>query len=169
MFEINCECRCNPGNIAELVKQLIRRDGECSVGDLFRVLGFSDVNSDRDHGWTELDLDYDFSVTYDPEIESYLCRINFPDTHTLDHELRIAKTEEPQIDLVNHPGHYQSKNGLEVINVIDAFTEGIDGPEAAYTANVIKYICRWKKKNGLEDLKKAQWYLNRLITSVESK
>lgn len=39
--------------------------------------------------------------------------------------------------------------------------------EAVYTGNILKYVCRWKKKNGLEDLKKPQWYLNHLIDYVE--
>lgn len=72
-------------------------------------------------------------------------------------------------DMVNHPPHYQSDSGLEVIKVIEAFTEGLEGIEAVCTANIIKYVCRWKKKNGLEDLKKAQWYLDKLIESVVEK
>lgn len=71
-------------------------------------------------------------------------------------------------DPVNHPSHYQTKSGLETIRVIEAFTEGLEGIYAVDTANVIKYICRWKKKNGLQDLKKARWYLNDLIDHVES-
>ena len=70
-------------------------------------------------------------------------------------------------DLVNHPQHYKTKSGLEAIDVIEAFTDGLQGYEAVETGNVLKYICRWKKKNGLEDLKKAQWYLNRLINKLE--
>lgn len=70
-------------------------------------------------------------------------------------------------DVVNHPSHYQSDSGLEVIDVIEAFTADLQGIEAVCTANALKYVCRWKKKNGLEDLKKAQWYLNRLITTIE--
>lgn len=72
-------------------------------------------------------------------------------------------------DPVNHPNHYQTKSGLETIQVIEAFTEDLTGIEAVYTGNVIKYICRWKKKNGLQDLWKAQWYLNHLIEKVEEK
>ena len=71
------------------------------------------------------------------------------------------------LDMVNHPKHYKAKNGLEVIDVIEAFTANLSGYEATHTGNVIKYICRWKEKNGLEDLKKAQWYLNRLIKNIE--
>lgn len=70
-------------------------------------------------------------------------------------------------DNITHPKHYQSDNGLETIDVIEAFTEDLTGAEATNTGNVIKYICRWKHKNGLEDLKKARWYLNRLINIVE--
>lgn len=71
------------------------------------------------------------------------------------------------VDFVNHPPHYQTSNGLETIDVIEAFTEDLTGAEATNTGNVIKYICRWKHKNGLEDLKKARWYLDRLISHVE--
>ena len=70
------------------------------------------------------------------------------------------------LDMVNHPKHYKAKNGMEVIDVIEAFTANLSGYEATHTGNVIKYICRWKEKNGLEDLKKAQWYLNRLIKNI---
>lgn len=65
--------------------------------------------------------------------------------------------------MVSHPSHYQSKSGLEVINVIAAFTEGLDGIEAVDTGNAIKYICRWKDKNGVQDLEKAMWYIQHLI------
>lgn len=71
-------------------------------------------------------------------------------------------------DNVNHPQHYQSKSGLEVIDVIDAFTDGLTGMEAVCTGNVLKYVCRWKHKNGIEDLKKAAWYLNKLIEEKEN-
>ena len=76
---------------------------------------------------------------------------------------------EEKVDYVNHPPHYQSKKGLEVIDVIESFTDGLEGIEAADTANVIKYICRWKGKNGIEDLKKAEWYLKHLIKLLEKK
>lgn len=75
----------------------------------------------------------------------------------------------PAGDMVNHPAHYKTANGLEAIDVIEAFTEGLQGGEATNTGNVLKYMCRWKKKNGLEDLKKARWYLDRLIKAEEKK
>lgn len=74
---------------------------------------------------------------------------------------------EPIDNMVEHPDHYQSETGLEAIDVIEAFTFDLKGIEAVCTGNILKYICRWKKKNGLQDLKKAQWYLNHLINHVE--
>lgn len=73
---------------------------------------------------------------------------------------------ESKDELVSHPSHYQSETGLEVIDVIEAFTFDLKGIEAVDTANVLKYICRWGKKNGLQDLEKAMWYLQHLIEHV---
>lgn len=71
-------------------------------------------------------------------------------------------------DNANHPEHY-IQDGIETIDVIKAWTKGLDGIIATDTGNVIKYISRWGKKNGLEDLKKAQWYLNHLIKEMEER
>lgn len=68
---------------------------------------------------------------------------------------------------VDHPSHYQSETGLEVIDVIEAFTFDLKGVEGFDTGNILKYVCRWKSKNGLEDLKKAKWYIEHLINHVE--
>lgn len=71
-----------------------------------------------------------------------------------------------QDEEVNHPDRY-NKNGIEVIDIIDAYTKDLSGREAFDIANVIKYICRYKSKNGVEDLKKATWYLNDVITLLD--
>lgn len=70
-------------------------------------------------------------------------------------------------DNVNHPAHYKTSSGLEAIDVIDAFTEDLKGYESVYTSQVLKYTLRWKHKNGLEDLEKANWYLTRLINKLK--
>ena len=73
---------------------------------------------------------------------------------------------ESKDKMVSHPSHYQSETGLEVIDVIEAFTFDLKGIEATDTGNVLKYMCRWKNKNGLQDLEKAQWYLTHLIEHI---
>lgn len=72
-------------------------------------------------------------------------------------------------DMVNHPSHYISETGIETIDVIEAFTSELKGVEAFDTGNVLKYVCRWNRKNGLEDLEKAKWYLEHLINYVKTK
>ena len=70
-------------------------------------------------------------------------------------------------DNVNHPSHYTA-GGIECIDELKAATEGLEGIEAVCTANAIKYLRRWKRKNGVEDLRKAIWYINRLIKEQEA-
>jgi hypothetical protein len=70
-------------------------------------------------------------------------------------------------DNVNHPSHY-TRGGIEAIDGIESAISGLQGDEAWLTANVLKYCWRWKSKNGIEDLRKASWYLNRLISKLET-
>ena len=84
-------------------------------------------------------------------------------------ELKEKYQSKPiEDDPVNHPSHY-TQGGIECIEAIEAACTGLTGDEAYYVGQVIKYIWRWKHKNGLQDLKKAQWYLNRLIDKVVDK
>ena len=71
--------------------------------------------------------------------------------------------------MVSHPSHYQSEHGLEVIDVIEAFTSDLKGIKATDTGNIIKYACRWNKKNGIQDLEKILWYTTHLINHLKEK
>lgn len=72
----------------------------------------------------------------------------------------ISSPKHDHMKSVVRPEHYVGKR-MEVIDVIDAFDLN------AYEANIVKYVLRYKKKNGLEDLKKAEWYLTRLINKLK--
>ena len=72
------------------------------------------------------------------------------------------------VDVVNHPSHY-TKGSIECIDAIDSATVGKSGIEAVCVANLIKYLWRYEEKGGLESVRKAQWYLNKLISELESK
>lgn len=64
---------------------------------------------------------------------------------------------------VDHPDHYQSQS-IEVIDIIDSFSLDF------YKGNVVKYVLRsGKKDKEIQDLKKAHWYLTRLISNIENK
>lgn len=72
-----------------------------------------------------------------------------------------------KIDNVNKPSHYQGSKGLESIEVIDNFIGNLPGKAAWCWGNAIKYMLRFQKKNGLEDLKKARKNLDWLIEEME--
>ena len=69
---------------------------------------------------------------------------------------------------VNHPNHYNI-GGIECIEALKSATNGLTGIEAFCTANAIKYLWRWKYKNGAEDLEKAIWYINYLLAELGKK
>lgn len=79
--------------------------------------------------------------------------------------IEIKYTES---DKVNHPNHY-NQGGMEVWDVIKAFTSNLSGAEAFYAGNAIKYILRWDKKNGIEDLEKAKVYIDKIIEGRKNK
>ena len=151
---------------AELFLERIRikfdQFGYISLADVYRYFCPSSVYSEKNenHGWLDISqfkIDEDFKMMRDDTVTVWV-----PDPIQL-----FDRPDDKAGDPVNHPDHYKSETGLETIDVIEAFTDGLMGVEATDTGNVIKYICRWKKKNGLQDLKKAQWYLNHLINHVE--
>lgn len=65
-------------------------------------------------------------------------------------------------DAVSRPQHYH-KGGLECITVCDVMVEGLRPVEAFRLANIVKYLWRYKQKNGKQDLEKARKYLDMLI------
>lgn len=120
-----------------------------------------------DHYWSE---GYEVGNKFQ-NINDYL-----PTTYDGDEETsKIIAQREPVADVasvatndvVNHPSHY-TQGGIECIDAITAATVGKTGIEAVCVANVVKYLWRYEEKNGLEDVKKARWYLERLINELES-
>lgn len=71
-------------------------------------------------------------------------------------------------DNIISPNHYISDNGIEVFDVQEAFIHELKGMSASYWCNIVKYILRFQRKNGVEDLKKARYYLEKLIEEEEN-
>jgi len=77
--------------------------------------------------------------------------------------IRVVKAKSSAADMVNHPSHYLA-GGVETIDFIEAKGLGY------HLGNVIKYVSRADLKGAkLEDLKKAQWYLNRAVSNLENR
>ncbi len=75
------------------------------------------------------------------------------------------KNFHTKADMVNHPPHY-TRGTIECIDALAAATADLQGLDAVCTANAIKYLWRWKHKGGKQDLEKARWYIDKLISSV---
>ena len=69
-------------------------------------------------------------------------------------------------DNVNHPTHYETGK-FECIDVM-VETQGVEATMDFCVCNALKYIYRHRKKNGVEDIKKADWYLKKYLELAES-
>ena len=94
---------------------------------------------------------------------------------TFDNLMRkIVEENEKRVTTENNdniirPNHYASDKGFEVFDVQEAFIHELKGMAANYWCNVVKYILRFQRKNGVEDLKKAKYYLEKLIEEESEK
>jgi len=84
-----------------------------------------------------------------------------------EHRAKGHKVDDPfdlsPDDMVNSPPHY-NQAGIECIDAIEAAL-GVEGFRSYCQGNVLKYVWRYQYKNKAEDLKKAEWYLQKLIAS----
>jgi len=122
------------------------------------VKGFALNHSYYGHEWQEvteqeyLGQDYyqgdpdTLRVTIDTgSIKQTDCRVNTPD------------------HLVNKPAHY-NQGEVECIEAIKSATVNKKGIEAVCVANIIKYLWRYEDKGGVQDIEKAKWYLDKLLS-----
>ena len=109
-------------------------------------------------------LDYDEAqaVIGSPPVRK--ANLNEESWNRVNEKIQRAKEHKETMDnlkkeSVNHPVHYNK--GIETIDYIESWDMDFN------QGNVIKYVSRYVMKGGLEDLKKAQWYLERLIQKEE--
>ena len=69
-----------------------------------------------------------------------------------------------ELETVYHPDYY---HGDEAFKIMESFVGDLKGMQAFYWCNVIKYLLRFQGKNGFEDLRKAQNYLEMLINDID--
>ena len=79
----------------------------------------------------------------------------------------IHDIKELPEDIVNHPPHYESGK-FECIDVM-VETQGVEAVQHFCICNAFKYLYRHERKNGVEDIKKAIWYLNKYIELEDRK
>ena len=116
---------------------------------------FSDVcNFNR---WSDDKL----AIAYDHVYKNSEARLD--GSHLKNEEVKM---DGGSTDMVSHPKHY-TQGGIECIDALKAATVGKRGIEAVCVANIIKYLWRYEEKNGVEDVRKAKWYIERLLKELE--
>lgn len=112
----------------------------------------------------------DFETLDDDDLNSVynimLVAKDMIDVRHVANEEYVEPNDKP--DMVQHPPHY-NQGDIECIDAIKSAVIGKTGIEAVCVANVIKYLWRYETKNRLEDVKKAQFYLKRLVEELEYK
>lgn len=118
-------------------------------------------------GWTAHPSRKDFVTFHNGGVSGSIIRSEWVSASLTDTDFTpfvSLEDAQPAPDMVNHPPHYQSDNGIECIDAIRAAL-GRDGFVSYCTGNAIKYLWR-DKTDRVEDLRKAVWYLNRAIQEV---
>lgn len=154
----------------EMVRTLVKFCDECDgcYGCLLEKFS-NNVICDFDE-WPDDKL----AVAYDHVCKNGEARLD--GSHLKDIKLNAESDEFPAIgikpenkpDMVSHPKHY-TQGGIECIDALKAATVGKRGIEAVCVANVIKYLWRYEEKNGVEDVRKAKWYVERLLKEMSEK
>lgn len=80
-------------------------------------------------------------------------------------DLSLSGGTAPAVDLVNHPPHY-TKGGIECIAALRAAL-GDAGFISYCNGAAMKYLWRWRHKGGAQDLRKANWYINAMLETLE--
>ena len=175
-------------NIKAATKQRLALALKCSTGDIEDVIRRSDqvladgekLEKNKTDNLEEMMQEKPY-VTPEPgeaydltEEEKELNGVNSMEEqhpegglHLYNVRLQVAKPYLPPQanDMVNHPSHY-TQGGVECIEALKASMSAEEFLGYLKGCNM-KYMWRYRMKNGLEDLKKAQWYLNRLIRELE--
>lgn len=141
----------------EMVRTLVKFCDECNGCDVCLLDKFSGgVICDFDE-WSDDKL----AIAYDHVCKNGKARLD--GSHLKDAEVKM---DENVPDMVNHPKHY-NQGGIECIDALKAATVGKRGIEAVCVANIIKYCWRYEEKNGIEDVRKAKFYIERLLMELE--
>lgn len=145
-------------NLAEAIFEYCKT-AECSFCSICDAVKYTCGNEAKDIA----DL-MGFEVIDEPTIGEIVAKHSKDDTPTIA-EVVEHHGEDVKPDSVNRPAHYTS-GGIECIDAMQA-AFGDEAVKDFCLCNAFKYLWRHRNKNGVEDLKKARWYLNRMIREME--
>ena len=169
--------------IAEITKRKLAAALCCTIGDINAALAQTDqvtpsaeVVKKQKYEQPEPETEPEEACPYDEPVEDTGSRIEQADGEAQQDTLCIVESDDEddpewddeipeKQDAVNHPAHY-TQGGIECIEALKACMS-TDEFRGYMKGCLMKYVWRYRLKNGLEDLKKARWYLDRLISEME--
>lgn len=163
--KVRIKCLDGVGFYSDALKERYIKESKVYTITDVGINGFNFTGGERKFYCAfEDDIDFEYRLVDEKEILKE-CQ-EFEEQLKKKEEIRLKAKEEAKEymeknDKVNHPSHYQTAGGIEVIEYIASLLG--DNVKAYYLGNVIKYISRFDKKNGIEDLEKARFYLNKII------
>lgn len=114
-----------------------------------------------------------FNQIYVLKEGKYDCPVDMPILGSKE-KVNIPESPSNQHDPVNKPKHYTlfPEKGIEVRDLMKVLAGQLDeeywhGMLVSDYVQMMQYLLRWHRKNGLEDLEKAQWYLSKIIEQVK--
>lgn len=149
------------------------------VYHIYKTYGSNNIDIPKPEDLEE--IDDSFKLWFSKEVEK-LSVINYWDLSRMVSDILLGPINNIDIpkseyltdnlkakykDNIN-PAHYKSGK-VECIDALESATVNKEGLEAVCVANVIKYLWRYESKGGVEDCKKAKWYLDKLINHLEEK
>ena len=154
----------------DILHDLINESGYATLADWNDICGILSTTEDHKYRWTKPKIR---TNVFHTKSASALGKSSVADSYSVEFidmpEYYDDNTDSENNDPVNHPAHYTA-GGIECIDAIAAALTSQNDPVAAwFTGQCLKYLWRWPLKNGLEDLKKTRFYLDRLIKYMEEK
>lgn len=129
---------------------------------VYKIIGAENLLGDDVFALVDPNEEKNPTVVYSiyDHLDRFVVPIDYKKTVLLD------PTPEPKKeDMVNHPSHY-NQGDVECIDAIESAL-GEKGFRAYLVGNIMKYLWRYEHKKGLEDIKKAQFYINRLVSTYK--
>ncbi len=147
--------------MGKIQEALHKMEGLYKIGDLYKFVGPSNYGFETNRDYLVLDIVDKYIRVKDAKFDREFFNENFikmnKDCNTSN------KPVERLSDNVHHPSHYaDNAKGIECIDAMEA-AFGSQAVQCFCICNAFKYLFRYTKKNGIEDIHKAQWYINKYI------
>ena len=132
--------------------------------EVTRMAREAGIKNDCDGIWCDADQLIHFAALVAAAERERIKQANAPEIEKVNAHIKMLEgVLRSDANAIQHGGTHYKEAGIEPWDYIAANNLGY------FEGNIVKYVSRWKHKNGVEDLRKAQHYLQKLIELTEAK